>query len=245
MRIAVVDDMPADREQLAADVVCWIREQGLPLEEEPVLLDSGEALLEGFAPGQYSLIFLDVYMDGISGMETARRVRALDAACQLIFVTTSPDFAVESYEIAATWYLLKPYSQETLGRALARCDMFRLEQERFVELPGPNGSQRLLLHHIAWTEYENRHVRVHFRDGRETQVFLSQGKFSELLLRNPLFCDCMKGVLVNFEAVDRLLPDCFLLKNGQSIPISRLKYREIRDRFFAYSYERVRKELYR
>lgn len=243
MRIAVVDDVPADREKLAADIVAWAREQGLPLEEEPVLLPSGESLLEGFVPGRYSVIFLDIYMGGLNGMETARRIRALDAACQLIFVTTSPDFAVESYEIAAAWYLVKPYSREALGRALERCDMARLEQERFLELPGPGGPQRLLLHHIAWTEYENRRVWVHFKDGRETQVLLNQGQLSELLLRESFFCDCIKGVLVNFEAVDKLLPHCFLLKTGQSIPVSRLKYREIRDRFFAYFYERARKSL--
>ena len=243
MRIAVVDDEPADREKLAADIVSWTREHGLPLEEEPVLLPSGESLLEGFGPGQYSVIFLDIYMDGLSGMETARRIRALDRACQLIFVTTSPDFAVESYELAAAWYLVKPYSRETLGRALERCDMTRLEQERFLVLPGPGGPQRLLLHHIAWTEYENRRVWVHFKDGRETQVLLNQGQLSELLLRESFFCDCIKGILVNFEAVDKLLPDRFLLKTGQSIPVSRLKYREIRDRFFAYSYERARKSL--
>lgn len=243
MRIAVVDDIPADREKLAADVVRWFRDRGLPLKEEPVLLPGGEALLMDFVPGRYSVIFLDIYMDGLSGMETARRVRALDGACQLIFVTTSPDFAVESYEIAAAWYLVKPYSRETLGRALERCDMARLEQERFLELPGPGGPQRLLLHRIAWTEYENRRVWVHFKDGRKTQVLLNQGQLSELLLRETFFCDCIKGVLVNFEAVDKLLPDRFLLKTGQSIPVSRLKYREIRDRFFAYSYERARKSL--
>lgn len=243
MRIAVVDDIPADREKLAADVVCWLRDRGLPLEEEPVLLPGGEALLMDFVPGRYSVIFLDIYMDGLSGMETARRVRALDGACQLIFVTTSPDFAVESYEVGTAWYLVKPYSRETLGRALERCDMTRLEQERFLELPGHGGPQRLLLHQIAWTEYGNRRIWVHFKDGRETQVLLNQGQLSELLLRENFFCDCIKGVLVNFEAVDKLLPDRFLLKTGQSIPVSRLKYREIRDRFFAYSYERARKSL--
>ena len=243
MRIAVVDDVPADREQLAADIVCWVQEQGLPMEEAPALFSNGEALLENFVSGQYSVIFLDIYMDGLSGMETARRIRALDTACRLIFVTSSPDFAVESYEIAAAWYLVKPYSREMLGRALERCNMVRLEQERFLELPGPGGPQRLLLHHIAWTEYENRHVRVHFKNGGETCVLLSQGKLAGLLLRETFFCDCIKGILVNFEAVDKLLPDRFLLKTGQSIPVSRLKYREIRDRFFAYSYERARKSL--
>ena len=243
MRIAIVDDSPADRERLAADVAHWARESGIPLEDGPVLLDSGEALLAQFVPGWYSVIFLDIYMNGLNGMETARRVRAMDAECQLIFVTTSQDFAVESYEIAAAWYLVKPYSRETLERALERCGMTRLEQERFVELPGPQGPQHVLLHRVAWTEYENRRVRVHFKDGGETWVLLSQGKLSELLLQYSFFCDCMKGLLVNFEAVEKLLPDCFVLKSGRKIPISRLKYREIRDKYFAYSYERARKEL--
>lgn len=243
MQIAIVDDSSNDREQLSADILRWARGQGVPLEGEPVLFGSGEALLKQLVPGQYSVIFLDIYMDGINGMETARRIRAVDGACQLIFTTVSRDFAVESYELDAAWYLVKPYSKETLARALEKCGMAWLEQERFVELPGPHGPQRLLLHQIAWTEYEKRRIRVHFKDGGEAFVLLSQGKLSELLLQYPFFCDCMKGLLVNFEAVEKLLPDRFILKDEQSIPISRLKYREVRDRFFAYSYERVRKEL--
>jgi len=242
LRVAIVDDISADRERLAVDVSCWAQKRGVPL-EKPVLLESGEALLENFAPARYDAVFLDIYMDGINGMETARRIRALDAACRLIFITTSDGFAVESYEVKASWYLVKPYSQAMLEQALDRCSMAQLEQERFLELPGRYGPERLLLHRIAWTEYENRRIHVHFKGGQDTWISMRQGEFSQLLLQYPYFCDCMKGLVVNFEAVEKLLPDSFLLKDGQNIPISRLKYRETREQFFSYSYEKARGEL--
>ena len=69
---------------------------------------------------------------------------------------------------------------------------------------------------------------------------MSQGDFAALLLAFPYFCDCMKGMLVNLEAVDKLLEDRFLLKSGETVPISRLKYRQVRERFLAYTYARVR-----
>ena len=72
---------------------------------------------------------------------------------------------------------------------------------------------------------------------------MSQRDFSALLLPYPYFCDCIKGVLVNLEAVDKLLEDRFLLRGGVSIPISRLKYREVREQFLRFSYARVRGEL--
>lgn len=51
-------------------------------------------------------------MDGITGMETAKRVRKMDHDCRIIFITTSPEFAVESYDVSASFYLLKPIEKD-------------------------------------------------------------------------------------------------------------------------------------
>lgn len=240
MRIAIVDDIAADREQLSADLVRWAKLQGMPLDEPPTLLERGEALLEGFEPGQYGVIFLDIYMNGIDGMETARRIRDRDTDCRLVFITTSADFAVESYEVNSSWYLVKPYTMEKLEQALIRCSILEVERNRFLELPGRYGPERLHLHQVAWTEYESRKIHVHFQNGDETWISMNQREFSNLLLRHPYFCDCMKGLIVSFEAVEKLQSDHFVLRGGQIIPISRLKYREVRERFFSYSYDKAR-----
>ncbi len=243
MRVAIVEDLPADQTALREGILRWGKERGIPLAPPPALFSRGETLLDGFSGGRYDVVFLDIYLPGITGMETARRLRAADPVCRIIFTTSSDDFAVESYEVDSTYYLVKPYTQRQLWAALDRCGASLLEREQFLILPGPAGEQRLYLHQVVYTEYGNRRIQVHLLTGEELSVSMSQRDFSALLLPYPYFCDCIKGVLVNLEAVDKLLEDRFLLRGGVSIPISRLKYREVREQFLRFSYARVRGEL--
>lgn len=83
-------------------------------------------------------------------------------------------------------------------------------------------------------------MEVHLTSGEKITVSMRQSDFAALLLDYPYFCDCTRGVLVNFEQVEELLADRFLLKNGTAVPISRLKYREVREQFLAFTYARMR-----
>ncbi|MDO5425272.1 MAG: LytTR family DNA-binding domain-containing protein [Eubacteriales bacterium] len=239
MRIAIVDDLPEDRERLLADICRWAEENRTPLNPPPVLFDSGEALLNGLTEGTFDVIFLDIYMTGMNGMETARRIRERSQDCRLIFTTLTPDFAVESYDVESSFYLLKPYTYEKLSLALNRCQV-PVQEEEFLVLPGRGVEERLYPHEIAYTEYSNRRVTVHGKDGSCRQIAIKQGDFADALLKYPCFCDCIKGVLVNFEMVEQLEKDRFLLKNGQYLPISRLKYQKVREQFLDYLYEKTR-----
>lgn len=84
MRIAIIDDLPEDRRRLSADVSCWVKNQGIPLAAPLDLFGSGEEFLEKFSAGKYSVVFLDIYMDGINGMDTARKIRETDTACRQV-----------------------------------------------------------------------------------------------------------------------------------------------------------------
>lgn len=240
LRIAILDDTPADRLLLRDCAVCWAKEAGVSLDPAPFLVGSGEGLLDVFVPEAFDVIFLDIYLEGCSGVEIARRIRQVDRQCCLVFSSSSADFATDSYEVNASWYLVKPYSQEKVKRALERCNGILQEKTRFISVPGQGGQIRLPLHQIAWTECENRKILVHFKDGGRTYVMLRQGEMAEALLRYPYFCDCMKGLIVNFEAVEKLSDNCFLLQDGHTLPISRLKYRTVREQYLDYSYTQVR-----
>jgi len=240
MRIAIVDDSMQDRETIRADISRWAAEQDVSL--EPIhLYSSGEDFLEHFADDTYDIIFLDIYMKQLTGMEAARRIRALDAGCRLIFITITESFAVESYDVASSYYLVKPYPYQKLALAMERCSACMLEQGRHIFVPGTDGDLPLYLHKIAYTEYFSRRIQVHFKDGQELPVLMSQKDFSALLLQYPYFCDCMRGILINLEAVSKLTEDSFLLATGDCIPISRLKYREVREKFINFSYQQLRK----
>lgn len=240
MRIAMVDDQDDDLKDLEFDVTRWAQENNLPLIPPPVLFNSGESFLETFQKGLYDIIFLDIYMDGMTGMDTARRIRTLDQECRLIFITNTIEFAVDSYEVDSSYYLVKPYTYEKLSHALMRCSASMLENSQCISVPTRNGSEPLLLHSIAYTECVNRKVLIHKKDGTELAVTMSQKELSEVLLAYPYFCDCIRGILVNLESVSRLLNDGFLMESGQKIPISRLKYRDVREQFLQFSYNKTR-----
>ena len=202
MRIAIVDDLSTDAEALRKLLCRWASEQGIPLVPSPVILESGEALLAHFAPNAFDIIFLDIYMAGITGMEVARKIRELDTHCQLIFTTTTGEFAVDSYEVGAAYYLVKPFSYENLTQALSRCSAELLEQSQCVIIPGAAEQPPLLLHQITYTEYQSRNVEVHLLGGKTRLISMRQADFAALLLAYPYFCDCMRGVLVNLEQVE-------------------------------------------
>lgn len=134
MKIAIVDDIKGEAERLSGLVARYLSTHGLFCDQTD-LFASGEAFLEHFEPGRYDIIFLDIYMSGMTGMETARRIREQDTNCSLLFVTTSPDFAIDSYDVNATYYLLKPVNEAQVTRALDRCNMDRIERDRYVMVP--------------------------------------------------------------------------------------------------------------
>ena len=240
MKIAIVDDLELDAEQLSHLILSYMKEHRIPA-AVPEVFPNGESFLASFRAGCFDLVFLDIYMDDLNGIETARKLRALDASCRIVFVTTSPDFAVDSYDVNAAFYLLKPVTMERISKALERCHLSAAEAEVSVLVPCQGTELRLPLHQISYTEYLKRRILVHMRDRSQHEISMSQRDFSALLLSYPWFCDCIKGVLVNLEDVDKLLEDRFLMKSGASIPISRLKYHEVREKYLNYTYMMLRK----
>lgn len=237
--IAIVDDIRRDAELLAETVEAYMSVHSISCGKAK-LFASGEDFLRDFKPAVYNILFLDIYMTGMSGMDTAHDIRKLDSECSIIFVTTSPDFAVDSYEVNADYYLLKPVNREQVFRALDRCDVNLMERNRYVLVPSHDLEYKLFLHDISYTEYINRRILVHMQDKSIVEINMSQRDFSLLLLQHYWFCDCIKGVLVNLEDVYKLLNDRFVMKSGASIPISRLKYNDVREKYLDYSFKALR-----
>ena len=98
MRAAIIDDRAEDRAILHRELDTILRERGYSVEGID-LFSGGEEFLAKFRGGRYDLVFLDIYMEGINGIQTAREIRRTDKNVRLIFVTTSNDFAAESYEL--------------------------------------------------------------------------------------------------------------------------------------------------
>ena len=193
MKIALVDDDPRALAQLEQ----YLTEQ-LGRETEISHYGSGEALLADWRPGAFELVVLDIYMGGATGMEVARRLRAGDGQVRLAFATSSNDFASESYEVGACYYLRKPFRPEGVRAMLERLDLEALERSRRLRLP--DGSQ-VVLRSIRYAASDGHRVTLHCKDGDRT-LRTSFAAVEPLLCAYPCFCGICRGVVVNFhEAV--------------------------------------------
>ena len=201
-------------------------------------VQAGEALLADWRPGAFELVVLDIYMGGATGMEVARRLRAGDGQVRLAFATSSNDFASESYEVGACYYLRKPFRPEGVRAMLERLDLEALERSRRLRLP--DGSQ-VVLRSIRYAASDGHRVTLHCKDGDRT-LRTSFAAVEPLLCAYPSFCGICRGVVVNFHEVAGRQEDVFLLKDGTRLPISRRRLREVQEAYSAFRFDRLRKD---
>ena len=111
-RIAIVEDEAAVREQLAGYVQRYTRQYGTPFEVTEFA--DGMEILENYRP-QFDIIFLDVEMKHLDGMETARRIRERDGGVLIVFITNMAQYAIKGYAVQALDYILKRHAAAGRG----------------------------------------------------------------------------------------------------------------------------------
>ena len=112
LRLAICDDLPEEREALLA-----LLEQA-PIATVCAQFASSEELLEAFRPGGFDLLLMDIYMDGMTGVEAVRKIREMDETIPIAFTTTSTEHTLESYRLSVLKYLEKPVRQKDINDLL-------------------------------------------------------------------------------------------------------------------------------
>ena len=235
MRIAVVDDMQSDRQQLNDCLDKYCRQAGL----EYVLdsISSGEEFLKAgdFA---YNLIFLDIYMSGMTGMEAATAIREHNKDCLLIFTTTSKDFAVESYRVRAFDYLVKPYTYEQFSETMNLFDKSVVSSSRFIEVKANRMVVRIRCQDIIFADYYNHYVSIH-TTGETIRTLLPFEELEAKLAPYPQFLCCNRNCLINMDKVVSVLKDGFKMPSGECLTIKRGTEKELRQRYADYLFSKL------
>jgi DNA-binding LytR/AlgR family response regulator len=238
VKIAIIDDdMQASEELQRALQEC---EFDLVAQAEMQLFASGEHFLDAFKPEEFQLVFLDICMDGINGIETALAIRQQDERLPIIFLTSSVDYALDGYRAFPEGYLLKPVCKALpqLMEILQRC-LPKLTVCMFTVRI--NGRElQLSADRIAYIDVQGGHrvggrrgSVLHLMTGESVAVDTSYAEVAEML-KPTKFIECYNRLLVNLAAVDTLLNDRFALKNGEQVPISRRLYRETAHEYMEY-----------
>ncbi len=240
MHIAVVDDCQEDRDQLCAMLEHYCMTRGLPL--ELTCYTSGDEALADFAPGRFACMFLDIYMEGSDGMETARQICQLDAECRLIFSTVSISHAVTSYEVRAAWYLVKPYSARRLADAMDSACRELLHHGRALTLHIRGAEVQIRLGDIFFVDCTDRQARLHLRE-RTLEADESVSELMDCLSSDPRFLVCNRNTVVNLDQIEQAEEHDFRLKNGICVPLRQRGRAALKKAFLTWSLQELRREV--
>lgn len=201
----------------------------LDIEYEIKVYNSGDDLLEGY--DKYTdIILLDIQMDGLDGMETARKIREFDDNVEIIFITSFVEYALEGYEVNAYRYLLKPVKDENLRTSLINCLNDRNFVKRSIVIKEGDTRIKISLKDIMYIEVQGNDITVHtLKDTYRTKGTMSN---FETEINSNMFVRCHKSYLVNLEYIKSIKRYTSILVNDEEVPLSRNKYKEIKDRFF-------------
>lgn len=238
MKIAIVDDLKEDRDLLLELLRQFFSRYDF--KTEFMEFCCAEDFLEALKPEVYDLVFLDIFMDRMNGMDAARILYRTDPECMVIFLTTSPDFAIKGYEVHAYQYLLKPLNRETLYAILPECVPKAEQSHKRLCVRVDRNDMELPFSKIVYAMTSGRNTMLHLTGTTLTlSSHISFSQAMEPLLSDRRFLSCSRGLIVNMEHVDRLLEDGFLMDNGEKVPISRREYTQARKRYLEFSFQEL------
>lgn len=230
MNIALVDDNAADLEAAGSLLREYIDAGYSDVEICIETFADGESLMEDFAADRYDLILLDIYMKGITGMETARAVRGIDPEVAIVFLTSSGEHVLEGYRVYALGYFIKPLEEhrsefaETLDYLFPRL----LKRQRGICLWVDGTEVSLPYREIYYMEIgENRSPAFHL-SGRILSTSMAYEECRDALLKDSRFLECHHRIIVNMDWVESMEQEDFVMKDGALVPISRRRRQEVK-----------------
>lgn len=227
MKIAVCEDERMLRESLAG----MVREQRPDCAVD--LYAAGGELLA--AQSHYDMIFLDIQMEGINGIETARLLRERGEDGILIFVTALKEYVFEAFDVSAFHYLLKPVGrekfEEVFRKAAVEAEKRKHNRKDLLFVKTKGRRVKIEKECILYVESRARKAAIH-TDREVLEIYATMNRLEEEL--GEKFYRCHRGYLVNLAQIREYGTDSILLGNGEAVYLAKEKYHEFVKKYMRY-----------
>ena len=240
MTIAIVDDLESDRETMRREILTFCRER----KQHDVTVKSyagADEILADFACGVFDVVFLDIRMEGVNGIELAGRLRAVDAALLIIFLTTSKEYAFEAFPVHPFDYLIKPCSYDRLCGVMEEVLRTRSAPEPEITVKVPYGEIQIPLAGIVSVQSDGHAVNFHTDDGQSTRGIMTFAQMVSLLENEPRFLLCNRGILINMDHAVAIEGSVVRMDNGIVYPLRVRNQAELHTQFAQYQISRMKR----
>ncbi|HOP74454.1 MAG TPA: LytTR family DNA-binding domain-containing protein [Bacillota bacterium] len=230
--IAICDDNEDDRQSLYHTLENFLNTKGIQARlfayDSPNKLNS---VIENKS-FRFDIIFLDIIMGDMNGMECARFIRQQDKLVKIIFLTNSTDYVFEGYDVKATGYLIKPIKTDQLNKVLnqAITEISDIEKNS-IYITNRGITQRIPIDDILYLESENNKVNIFLaKNNEKITVYNKLNDFEQQQIKT--FIRSHKSYLVNFLYIEKYANDKFILTDKTIIPISRKNREKAKETFY-------------
>lgn len=243
IKVALCDDETAARDELSdlLNQYCVQHDTEIEIETFQASLDLLNAVERG---SRFDVLLLDILMPGLNGIDTAAEIRRYDSYVKIIFLTSSSEFAVQSYTVKAFYYLLKPTTSDNffpiLDSVLETCDR---EREGSLILNCKDGIIPVETKRIEFCEVFHRTLFIHMTSGKIIECTGSLDNLEKQLTDCGCFMRFHRSYLVNLNHVRNISRRVVTMSCLTEIPIPRGKYNEIKNAFLENAFYEGKTEI--
>jgi DNA-binding LytR/AlgR family response regulator len=225
LKIAILDDSKEDLRQIKSVISSYY--ESLNTSADIRLYSSAESFFAKYSPGFYDLIIMDIYMGTMTGMD------AKDTAA-LIFITSSDAYAVESYDVQASYYLMKPFDPEKLCRILSTIQLRQSQNSRYIELISDRTPVKIPVRSILYVDTYRNAIQVHTTDAGIIRSYMTFQKFEEILDGMKCFLSCYRGCIVNMDHIEEITGEGFLMDSKELVTVRKRGSNAIKKAYLEY-----------
>ncbi len=231
LKISVCDDEAEERKRITDNLRVYTAahyEHGVEFDVYSSALEMLEAFDRSGAP---DIALLDICMPGMLGTELARDILRFSKNTDIIFLTTSSDYAVDAFSIHAADYICKPYTQEQFDAALERV-IVRREQKTWILLRCEGELHRVALEDILYIETRDKRHEVSLASGRKLSVWSLPAQVQESIMGKKGMTMCGSSYIVNLNHVRCFSGTDLVMDDGTLIPVPRRCRAELKQAYF-------------
>lgn len=221
LKIAVCDDEKAFSSKLEVILMEIGKQEKIQMDID--VYQGGMELINGIQGESvgYDIIFLDIEMEGMNGLDTAKEIRKQDEIVLLIYVTSHKSYAIEAYEVQPFRFVVKPIHKDIIYQCFMKAFEKITAGNFYFSYKFQKNYYKILVSDILYFESEKRVIWVHLKNG-SVQKFYDKLNHIEKQMGNGkvLFYRLHKSFLVNSQYIVKKSYDHVELINGITLDIS-------------------------
>lgn len=234
VRVALVEDTQADLEQFLSAFEAYRKEHPEPFALE--VFRDGAAFSAVFT-GQFDLIFLDISMPGMDGIELGKRLKQAGSSAEIVFVSSRTDRVFDTFAVQPFGFVRKTHFLDDIGEVIARFEASRrqdTDDSHLAHFKDQQGMVAIDVTHVTYIECIRNTQNLHFDDSDRQHKLYSRMETLEDELKRFDFLRVHKGYLVACKYIRRFDSASVLLITGEDIPVGRSRRQESMDAYLAY-----------